>query len=81
MRKLFFNIAHSSKNDAKKRLNALLSKEREEILQSNKTEKLIKEIKAVLLKYTKENAPQPTVKANLSGEKLTLNLTLSLKAR
>ena len=81
MRKLFFTMAHSSKNDAKKRLNALLSKEREEILQGNKTEKLVKEIKAVLLKYTKENAPQPSVKATLSGDRLTLALTLSLKTR
>ncbi len=78
MRKLFFAMAHASRNDAKRRLNTLLKRDRE-ILQNTKTEKLIKEITMVLTKYSVENGPLPMVTASITGEDCTLKAVVSLK--
>jgi len=78
MRKLFFAMACSSSAEAKNRLNAVIRRDRQSLLQSNKTEKLRKEVMAILSKYTAENAPVPVVTASLKGGNCTLSAVVSL---
>lgn len=78
MRRLFFTMARSSSAEAKNRLNAVIKRDRQTLLQTNKTEKIRKEVMAILGKYTAENAPVPVVTASLKGGNCTLSAVVSL---
>ena len=78
MRKSLFTMARSSSFKAKDRLNAVIKRDRQALNQSNKTEKLRKEVMAILSKYTAENAPVPVVTASLKGGNCTLSAVVSL---
>jgi|GEM_PF-1849514 len=79
MIRFFSKISASSVKEAKNRLKSVINSDRINVSQSKTLEKMRKEVMAVLVKYTPENAQPPHLTVSCqSGTEYVLEATVAI---